>query len=81
MSRSVGVGYLCESEGSILLSARVSGLMSPKRTIECCCKSSTKVKKRERLMRPTGRSRALMRAGAIGDSGSTGMITSNFDLT
>jgi hypothetical protein len=49
--------------------------MSPSRTSDCCCSNSTKVRKRERLMRPTGRSRARMRAGAIGDKGSTAIAT------
>lgn len=60
---------------TVLLSGRESGLMSPSRTMHCGCKRSTKAKKRERLMRPTGRRRARMRAGAMGDRGSTAIAT------
>jgi hypothetical protein len=49
--------------------------MSPSRTSDCCCNSSTNFRKRERLMRPTGRSSARMRAPAIGDKGSTPIAT------
>lgn len=49
--------------------------MSPRRTMQCGCKNSTKFKKRERLMRPTGKRRARMRAGAIGERGSRAMST------
>jgi hypothetical protein len=59
----------------VLLSGRGSGLISPSRTSDCCCSNSTKARKRERLMRPTGSSRARMRAGAIGERGSIAMAS------
>jgi hypothetical protein len=74
-SAIVGVGAV---QGLVLLSGRGSGLTSPSRTRDCCRRRSTNDKKRERLMRPTGRSCALMRAGAmksIGERGSAAIAT------
>lgn len=65
-------------QGLVLLSGRGSGLTSPSRTRHCCLRRSTNDKKRERLIRPTGRSCALMRAGAmksIGEKGSAAIAT------
>lgn len=65
--------------GPLLLSGRGSGLMSPSRTSDCCWRSSTYSKKRERLIRPVGIRSARMRAGAIGDRASTAIATSGTD--
>lgn len=76
MPRSANFRHGNAREGIVLLSGRGSGLISPSRTSDCCCRRSTYARKRDRLMRPTGRRRALMRAGAIGDKGSTAIATS-----
>jgi hypothetical protein len=60
----------------ILLFGRGSGLMSPSRIMHSGCRRSTKFIKLERLIRPTGKRRARMRAGAMGDRESIAMTTS-----
>lgn len=49
--------------------------MSPNRTTFSACSLAAKLKKRERLILPIGSKSALRRAGAIGDNGSTPILS------
>lgn len=62
--------------GHVLLLGRESGLMSPRRTTFSACSLSAKLRKRERLIFPTGRRSARRRTGAIGERGSIPMVAS-----
>lgn len=59
----------------VLRFGRASGLMSPSRTTFSACSLAAKLKKRERLILPIGSSNARRRTGAIGDRGSTPMVS------
>jgi hypothetical protein len=59
----------------VLRFGRESGLMSPSRTTFSACSLAAKLKKRERLILPIGSSNARRRTGAIGDRGSTPMVS------
>lgn len=60
----------------LLLSGRGSGVTSPRRMAHSGCRRSTKVMNRERLIFPAGTRSTRMRAGAMGEKGSTAMVTS-----
>lgn len=68
-----------DHEQGILLFGRASGLISPSRTTFSACSRAAKLKKRERLILPMGRRSALSRTGAIGDRGSTPMLSVESD--
>lgn len=59
----------------ILRFGLASGLMSPSRTTFSAWSLAAKLKKRERLILPIGSSSARRRTGAIGDKGSTPMLS------
>lgn len=60
----------------ILRFGRASGLISPSRTTYSDCKRAAKLKNLDRLIFPIGSSNALRRAGAIGERGSTTILSS-----
>jgi hypothetical protein len=73
----VAVSLAATDSGSDpLLSDVPSGRISPSLTSHAGARRSRNSRKRERLIRPTGTTRVLTRAGAIGESGSIGMATS-----
>lgn len=73
---SVNQAFAGSRQVYILRFGRASGLISPNRTTYSDCSLAAKLKNLDRLIFPIGSSNALRRAGAIGERGSTTILSS-----